>query len=403
MLPERAFNKVRFTLEGGGKNDSPPPPDYAGAAQATAAGNLEATRAAAAANRVNQVTPYGSLTYSRTPTGSFDQAGYDRALATYNAAQAGGLGENSKFAGVPGYGVAPDRNNFYNNGGEDDGWTATQTLSPEQQKILDSTNKLNLGLMDTAGRGLTYANDVLSKPGVDTSKLPQVGINPGQSYQDAMMARLDPAFNRQSDRTEQNLANQGIARGSEAWNDAQRQLGEDRNDAYNQATVQGFNTGMAANQNAFQQTAYNQMQPINVINALRTGSQVQNPNFVNVPQQATAAGPDLLGAAQGTYQAQLNAANAKNAASGNFQSGLFSLGAAAMSDRRLKKNIQVIGMRDDGLPVYEYEYKDGHGLPAGKQIGLMADEVEKVIPNAVMTHASGYKMVNYALTGGAHG
>ena len=42
---------------------SPPPaPNYAAAAQQTALGNLENTRAAAAANRINQITPYGSLT-----------------------------------------------------------------------------------------------------------------------------------------------------------------------------------------------------------------------------------------------------------------------------------------------------------------------------------------------------
>ena len=47
-----------------GKSSAPPAPDYTGAAQATAAGNLEAARATAAANRVNQYTPYGSLEYS---------------------------------------------------------------------------------------------------------------------------------------------------------------------------------------------------------------------------------------------------------------------------------------------------------------------------------------------------
>jgi len=35
----------------------PPAPDYAGAAQQTAQGNLEAARATATANRVNQYTP----------------------------------------------------------------------------------------------------------------------------------------------------------------------------------------------------------------------------------------------------------------------------------------------------------------------------------------------------------
>ena len=50
-----------------GDAPSPPPaPDYTGAAQATASGNLDAARAAAAANRVNQVTPYGNLNYAVT-------------------------------------------------------------------------------------------------------------------------------------------------------------------------------------------------------------------------------------------------------------------------------------------------------------------------------------------------
>ena len=57
-----------FTFYGGGKGGSaPPPPDYTGAAQATAAGNLEAARATAAANRTNQITPYGSLIYTANP------------------------------------------------------------------------------------------------------------------------------------------------------------------------------------------------------------------------------------------------------------------------------------------------------------------------------------------------
>jgi hypothetical protein len=268
------------SIYNGGKGSTPPAPDYVGAAQQTAQGNLEAARAAAAANRVNQYTPYGNLTYSHT-------------------------------------GSDPDN-----------GWSATQTLSPDQQKILDQTNQLNFGLMDTANTGLQYANDVLSKPGVDTSKLPSVGIDPGQTYQDAMMARLQPQIDQQNSQFEQRMANQGIAPGTEAYENAKRSLSQQQNDLMNSATVQGFNTGLAAQQNAFQQESYNQMQPINVINALRTGSQVQNPNFVNVPQQATTAGPDLLGAAsqQGNYAQGV--ANA-NTASSNATTG--ALGTAAVA------------------------------------------------------------------------
>ena len=274
-----------FTFYGGGKGSAPPAPDYVGAAQQTAAGNLEAARATAAANRTNQITPYGNLTYTANP------------------------------------GTDPYGNTLY---------TATQTLSPEQQKLLNQTTELNTGLLGTAQSGLNYANQVLSQPGVDTSKLPSTGFNPGQSYQDAMMARLSPQIDRENSQFEQQMANRGIAAGTDAYNTAKTLLAQNQNDRLNQATVQGLNAGLSANQQGFQQQAYNQMQPINVINALRTGSQVQNPSFVNTPQQANTAGPDILGATNAQYQNQLSAYNAQQAAGGGFMGGLMSLGGSAL-------------------------------------------------------------------------
>lgn len=334
-----------------GKSDPPPSPDYTSAANATAAGNLDAARAAAAANRVNQYTPNGNLVYSHDSTQ-----------------------------------------------GPDNGWSATQTYSPAQQAIADQTNKLNQGLMTTANSGLDYANQVLSKPGVDTSQLAQIGINPGQSYQDAMMARLQPQIDRENQQSDAQLANQGIAQGTEAYKNAKQVLNQSHNDLYNNATVQGFNTGLAANQQGFQQQAYNQMQPINVINALRTGSQVQNPNFASVPQQATTQGADLLGAANANYNSQLAGVNAQNAGIGNLTNGLFSLGSAYLgSDINIKQNITKLYNRTDGLPVYQYEYKPQYQpvWGEGKHIGVMAQDVEKVYPHAVSMHSDGYLMVNY--------
>jgi hypothetical protein len=66
-----------------GKSDPPPPPDYASAAKETAAGNKEAAQFAVNANRINQYTPYGSLTYTKKAPG-FDQSGYDSAVQNYN-------------------------------------------------------------------------------------------------------------------------------------------------------------------------------------------------------------------------------------------------------------------------------------------------------------------------------
>jgi len=72
-----------------------------------------------------------------------------------------------------------------------------------------------------------------------------------------------------------------------------------------------------------------------------------------------------------------------------------------MSDRSTKQNIVCIGKHpcDIGLYLFDYkpEYRDACGH--GKQFGVMADEVERVIPEAVFIHPNGYKMVNYAMLG----
>lgn len=60
------------------------------------------------------------------------------------------------------------------------------------------------------------------------------------------------------------------------------------------------------------------------------------------------------------------------------------------SDRRLKKNIKQISTRPDGLNVYEFDYIWG----GGRQIGLMAQEVQAIYPSAV-SESDGYLMVDY--------
>ena len=63
------------------------------------------------------------------------------------------------------------------------------------------------------------------------------------------------------------------------------------------------------------------------------------------------------------------------------------------SDRRLKENIQKIGESISGLGIYKFNY-----IGKAKQyIGAMADEVMKVVPEAVGTMSNGYLGVNYNL------
>ena len=61
------------------------------------------------------------------------------------------------------------------------------------------------------------------------------------------------------------------------------------------------------------------------------------------------------------------------------------------SDFRIKTNIRRIGMTDYGYPVYAFNYKSGGPM----QLGVMAQDVEKVDPMAVI-EINGIKYVNYA-------
>jgi hypothetical protein len=267
-----------------GKGGSaPPPPDYRAAARETAAGDLEAARAAAAANRVNQVTPYGALTYSQNP--NLDNFG------------------NPTF-------------------------TATQTLSPEQQKLLDYQNQTSMGLGELTGKGLGYVENMLDDP-FSTQNLPSLGFDAGQNYQDAYMARLNPQIQQGREQIQQRLANQGIGIGSKAYEEAMRVQGQKENDMLLGATTQGFGTGLQARQQGFNELAYGRNEPLNTLNAVRTGAQVTNPSYVSVPQQATTRGADLLGAATAEGNYNTASANASAAQNAGMTSGLMSLAGTA--------------------------------------------------------------------------
>lgn len=279
-------------------------------------------------------------------------------------------------------------------------WTATQLLSPAEQQKLDANNNLSLGLLGTAQKGLGSVNDLLSNTSLDESKLAQPGIQ-GQAVQDAIMSRLRPELDRQQAGLDNQLANQGIMRDSEAYNTAQERQSQSRNDLMTQAALQGINTGQQARQQGMQEQYAQQSRPLDIINALRTGNQVQNPSFVSVPQQANVAGADLLGAAQGNYNAQMGQYNSEVGQNNALTSGLFSLagsglGAGIMkySDIRLKTNINRIGTHPSGIGLYEWDYVWGE-----HSTGVMAHEVEKVMPQAVHVHPNGYKMVDYSMLG----
>lgn len=104
---------------------------------------------------------------------------------------------------------------------------------------------------------------------------------------------------------------------------------------------------------------------------------------------------------------QTSYANQSNAAMQSGGGGLGGLGSflggaasiakvAGFSDPRLKTNVVKIGVDEKtGLTIYEFTYlKDNK-----RYRGVMADEVEEVMPEAVNYNAYGFASVNYPMIG----
>jgi len=350
---------------------------------------------------------------SSTQNTGFDATGYNTALNRYNAGQPE---------------LAPDRANFMgaaDGGGDQDIPTVRQSLSPASQSLYDQELRINAALGNTAEKGLATIDQMLGtpfdisqvrdkaqfqdqtlgqRPKFDPSQLrdkaqfddsnirnqAQSGQQAWNNAYNAQMQRNQPFEDRRRDRLTNQLSNQGIFAGSEAYQEAMRDLERGETDfrlgAQQNATAQqqaqfamdmqgrqqdqqeaqqqyargiqgrladlgeqqaAFGMGMQDRQNAFaeqqarfgmdtqsrqddlSQEAYLRQLSLNELNALRMGNQIQNPQFQGFQGQSVAPAPIMQGA-NAQYNAALDASNAKNAATGNLISGGTSLASAGM-------------------------------------------------------------------------
>ncbi len=193
----------------------------------------------------------------------------------------------------------------------------TTALSPGEQGIYDTGVTTRQNVADIGANQSAKIGALLNTPfNVDTATSDKI-----QGLQNEF---LDPQWQRQQAAQETQLANQGIAPGSEAYTQAMKDFSTNRQRAYDQSYLDSYNTG--------QQAALTQRnQPINEISALLSGSQVSMPNFsgVNTPTPGVAP-TDVIGA-QGQSLAQQNVGyQGQLATNMGINSGLFGLGSAAL-------------------------------------------------------------------------
>lgn len=92
---------------------------------------------------------------------------------------------------------------------------------------------------------------------------------------------------------------------------------------------------------------------------------------------------------QGSSTSQGTSSGSSSPGLGGFIGSI--IGSAAASDERLKKNVVKLGEYEDGLGIYKYDYIDGRG----PFVGVMAQEVAKLRPEALGPEVGGYLTVQY--------
>jgi len=490
----------------------PPAPDYAAAAQAQGQANLDAARLTARISNPNVSTPYGGqrVTFGKSV---FDESAYNKAMEDYNRQleaynqqqieSAGPIDREGDMYGLGVYGggvtrvggiprpVAPTREQFTTTSDQDTPYIE-QYLSPEQQRILEAQQRVDLGLAGLGETALGTAQRVIGQPfqpnlrdlqtelggygqvqgapdlmgmgqaradtrayefggapdlfgfgtagggpagglygmargnvgplrqqtgietsgvanvqyapelsrfgyargevpterlqrGIDTSQLAAMPVSAGTTGQQAILSRVMPQIQQQRQMLETQLANQGIPRGSEAYNRAITEQQQQENDAIQQAALQGLQLDMQARQQGFGEAQaaaqfanqaalgqfgmgtttadiYNRALQQNVGTALAQ-QQAQNVAQQQDFAQRVAAGEFGNAAQQALFGAGLQGANLRNQAiAQNFAQGQ---AAQQLQNQAIAQN------QDAALRAYQ-ALLSGQGQAFGQQMDVQA-------------------------------
>ena len=425
----------------GGKASAPPAPDYLGAATAQAQASEKATNTQNFANRPVINTPFGTQSWDTNAV--VDPASGQKVTQwTQNTTLAPGLQDALDYQLDTQLGRSQLASGFMDR------------VANEYAQPFDYASLPKMAQVNAPASLMTNVTDYTPglKTAFSFGDLPQIDSSFRNTVADQLMERMRPVHDYQQSQLETKLANQGFTQGSEAYNRALNELNQrqamERFNALDQSgneaqrlfdmQMNSQKTGYDQNQGAaqFQNTALKQAadadiarmnamnaatsnqqtinqnyanyqnqlrqqaiaeqaqrrgMSLNEMNALLTGQQVTMPQMPSFQTAGRAETPNIVGATQMGYDAQMGAANAQNALFGNLLNAGTQLGAAFMfSDRRLKSDIKRVGTHAIGVGIYDYTMM---GMP---QRGVIAQEVQQVRPDLVKRHANGYLMVNYS-------
>lgn len=334
----------------GGKKTAPPPPDYMGLAREQAGAQQSLLSQQTAANRPNQNTPYANSVWTQGPDGQWSQQ------LSFN----GALGKS------------------------------VSGLQDQAAQAMGAP--LDFSSLGTLGNGDSAREQAISS-----------------AYNQAT-SRLNPQWNAREEALRTRLQNQGLQEGSEAWDKAMSTLGQERNDAYGSAMASAIGQGTAAGDSVFRNNLASREQALSEL--LRQRGQ---PLAELGQLQGLLGMPGFQGAGLGQAPQLLQAGGLQGAADfRNWQArqqaqadlygaGMDLLGTGAslapffLSDERAKVEVRRLPVEVlPGVPAATFRYRPEAGLGSALHLGVVAQDLARVRPEAVRAREDGLLEVHPA-------
>jgi hypothetical protein len=418
--------------------EAPTPPDPYATAKAQGQMNKETAVAQTGLNAMDQYTPDGNLNYSQngtwedgTPRFSVKQTLSDDNQKIYDlgqqtkqnigkigvdqTARIGSLLSTPFTINAGAMPTGPDAGKFFTDPTAPQARYAPDAIMVDRQSI--GSNDQLTDQLYAAGMS-RMAPQLAERRGDAESLLANKGLTVGSTgYERGMRditngendARTNlflhgqgQAFDQAATRANTTFG-QDLSRTGQFWTQgaakAQQDYAQDLAGKQFQMAANGQNFGMSqqdyadamqGRQQGIDEQLAQRNQPLNEISALLSGSQISAPKWTATPQ-STIQPVDYTGLVENNYKSQMQGYS-------GMLSGIGSIFGSAMkmlpfSDRRLKTDIKRVGTLENGLGVYSYRMKSGGPII----IGVMADEVEQIHPEAVHVMPNGFKAVDYAL------
>ncbi len=328
-----------------GKKSSPappPPPDPYAAARAQAQANREAVRESAQVNRINEVTPFGNVTWTKDL--------------------------------------------YYP--------TRTTSFSPHQQQIYDKQNQISNVIHDRAYEAaMNMPQGAFTLGGLPQAR-PQDTSNVAQTYYNRVSDTLRPEFQQQRQDLERSLYNRGIDptnqrarieldRLDRAQNEQLGRLAGEAQLYANQEQSRQYGIDTDVRNRALQEELLKRTQDFNEASGFIQGAPALTAPQGLPPTYHNVAAPDVMGAIYNSAQMANNNWQAQQAARQSRQSGLLELGGSlasgliALSDETQKHDFgdakRFLG-KVGKMHVGTWRYNEDLGLGTELHIGPTAQE-----------------------------